>query len=616
MFAKPYKLKSNTTLKNSEKKHLAQRIQDEFPSTAEEKVKQLVPVKSSCICMKLVLHSGDTVNVFSVDNVPMLIETEERLLPTVCALWKVPDLVPVLVIHSPVLSKIHGGAPLYLPGVVTPEGGKGFPMFQRNTVIALCTQDNAAAGIVGRALISSADMLLRAAGVCLETLHVMGDQLCKDIKFNKIERPKMGPASYGQGDLTDNITADVRQLSIQPKIKEEWPSLGKPVAPPAPVAQAQVPEPNIPMVPTPPSTTPPVRNEPRLITESSKSEEETDVMDDEIKDESPESEQIPTDADGLLRWCLLSFLKLQAKSLEYPHKTNLLYKSMMQLCPPDRTVDVKKSTYKKLGKFLEAMQQEGLLEVREVEKGVAAVTAVSLAHPALRAHRPPPGAAALLDRAGPGAGAGAGGGAPLHGDYVPPLVREMFCVTAAVADVLVPIKKGTAVTASEVRARLTEYVKVHQLTSAEVKGAVKMNSALSKITGKPEGEAVKWEELMNSAVGRMTPATEMRFADGSVKLSKTKLEPIRMQIASRSGNKKVTLVSNLEAFGFSLPALGHVCQTGVAASCGVTRTPGSKSDQLMIQGDQSHFVAKLLIEKYGLPKKYVEGADKALNKKK
>lgn len=45
-------------------------------------------------------------------------------------------------------------------------------------------------------------------------------------------------------------------------------------------------------------------------------------------------------------------------------------------------------------------------------------------------------------------------------------------------------------------------------------------------------------------------------------------------------------MSNLEAFGFNLPALGHVCQTGVAASCGVTRSPGSKYDQLMIQGDQ------------------------------
>ena len=49
---------------------------------------------------------------------------------------------------------------------------------------------------------------------------------------------------------------------------------------------------------------------------------------------------------------------------------------------------------------------------------------------------------------------------------------------------------------------------------------------------------------------------------------------------------QVTLVSNLEQFGFSLPALSHVCQTGVAASCGVTRSPGAKADQLMVQGDQ------------------------------
>lgn len=88
------------------RKHLAQRIIDEFPSATEEKVKDLVPVKSSCICMKLVLHSGDLVNVYSVDGVPMVIETSERLVPTVCALWKVPDLVPILIIHSPVLPKV------------------------------------------------------------------------------------------------------------------------------------------------------------------------------------------------------------------------------------------------------------------------------------------------------------------------------------------------------------------------------------------------------------------------------------------------------------------------------------------------------------------------------
>lgn len=56
--------------------------------------------------MKLVLHSGDIVNVYSVDGLPMVIETDKGLVPTVCALWKVPDLVPVLAIHTPVLPKV------------------------------------------------------------------------------------------------------------------------------------------------------------------------------------------------------------------------------------------------------------------------------------------------------------------------------------------------------------------------------------------------------------------------------------------------------------------------------------------------------------------------------
>lgn len=50
---------------------------------------------------------------------------------------------------------------------------------------------------------------------------------------------------------------------------------------------------------------------------------------------------------------------------------------------------------------------------------------------------------------------------------------------------------------------------------------------------------MRWEALMAAVLGKMTPATEMRFADGVARLSKTKLEPITMSVAVRSGNKKV-----------------------------------------------------------------------------
>lgn len=68
--------------------------------------------------------------------------------------------------------------------------------------------------------------------------------------------------------------------------------------------------------------------------------------------------------------------------------------------------------------------QEGLLEVRELDKGVAAVVGLAAAHPAARAFAAPPAPAPAPapppDRARP------------EQEYSPPLVREMLCVTAHV----------------------------------------------------------------------------------------------------------------------------------------------------------------------------------------
>lgn len=50
---------------------------------------------------------------------------------------------------------MQGGAPLYAPGVVI----ETIPQFRKGTVIAACTIDNSAAGAVGLASMSSADLL-------------------------------------------------------------------------------------------------------------------------------------------------------------------------------------------------------------------------------------------------------------------------------------------------------------------------------------------------------------------------------------------------------------------------------------------------------------------------
>ncbi|XP_047998487.1 eukaryotic translation initiation factor 2D [Leguminivora glycinivorella] len=572
MFAKPFKVKSNNSLKNSEKKHLVQRIVDEFPAATEEVAKELVPMKSSCSCVKVTAHSGEVADVYVVSGAALLLDVRGALLPTAAALWRARGLLPALTVHEPVLAKIQGGAPLYLPGVVIPTGGTGFPVFARGAAIAVRTTDNAAAGAVGRAALASGEMLMKVGGVCMEMVHWVGDTLSREPKFGRLERPRIDPALAPAPPQAagDRLADQLQQLHVK---QEEWPALGRgralSSAPAAPAAQEADMDPQ----------------------ENAEPVEEQD-------------DGIPTDMDGLLEWALLGFLKLHAKTVQLPLLSSLLYRNyLLPLCPPDRTMDVKKSSYKKVGKFLEAMQKEGYLQVREMEKGVDAVTALNPLHPRARSHAPPPPPP-------PPADADDDDGV----EYTPPQVREMFSVTAAVSDLLA-LKKGSLLSSAELRALLTEYVTARGLPAGRG-GAVLLDAALARALQAHEQETVKWDALMAGVQARLTACTEMRFADGTSTLTKAKLDPIKMQVVNRSGNKKVTLVSNLEAFGFTLPELARACQRGVAASCGVTRSPGSKFDQLMLQGDQQYYVARLLIEKYGLPKKFVEGADKALKKKK
>lgn len=81
-------------------------------------------------------------------------------------------------------------------------------------------------------------------------------------------------------------------------------------------------------------------------------------------------------------------------------------------------------------------------------------------------------------------------------------------------------------------------------------------------------------------------------------VNKGKVSPITISVGIRSGNKKVTLVDNLELFGIRLPDFAKECQHGVAASTSISRPPGKKSDQLLVQGNQVTFVYELLTGEY------------------
>ena len=104
-------------------------------------------------------------------------------------------------------------------------------------------------------------------------------------------------------------------------------------------------------------------------------------------------------------------------------------------------------------------------------------------------------------------------------------------------------------------------------------------------------------------------------------VQKGKLEPIEMMLGTRSGNKKVTLIHNLDIYGIDMPEFAHKCQVGVAASTAVHEAPNKKKPgghpvmEVLIQGNQVAFASKLLLEEYKLPRKYIRGMELAAKKK-
>lgn len=99
---------------------------------------------------------------------------------------------------------------------------------------------------------------------------------------------------------------------------------------------------------------------------------------------------------------------------------------------------------------------------------------------------------------------------------------------------------------------------------------------------------------MDKVIKSMKPCYTVSTDGQQEAVVKGKVEPVTMVISNRSGNKKVTLIDNLELYGISIHEFAKQCQYGVSASTTISQVPGKKSQQLLVQGNQIHFVYKLL----------------------
>lgn len=371
------------------RKKLRTYLGNQFPQLTAEDLNALVSNKDEMQQSKLYTHSGESVVVYIKDGNPVFFEMENEVFPTVYTLWSFPDLMASFTTWPPVFEKLSGGADLMLPGLILKDDCSIEDKLANLRVGQICSirlLGNKSPVGIGKSLISSQELFgAERKGKALFVLHTYGDHLWGSGDKSTVPIIEEAISVPKQIDHFDETEVSVADNLDNLKIKDT----------------------NV------------------------QDEHQNSVQNDIVPTKSPEEGNDGDDArspieimDELLLNCILTAIKTSLKKVELPLLVSTLHKShLLPSCPANQQVDVKKSSYKKISVFLKEIQKMGLLEVKELQKGVESIVSINFNHERLEGFKVVKSAlaAAKQDEV-----------KPAKEEYSPPQIQEMYSVSATV----------------------------------------------------------------------------------------------------------------------------------------------------------------------------------------
>ncbi|XP_007065146.2 eukaryotic translation initiation factor 2D isoform X2 [Chelonia mydas] len=593
MFSKAFRVKSNTAIKGSDRRKLRTDVAAAFPALSSEQLSEVVPNREELNIVKLYTHKGDAVTVYANNRNPVLFEMEKTLYPTVYTLWSYPDLLPAFSTWPPVLQRLAGGADLMLPGVMVPSCG--LPQVQQGTLCAITLVGNRAPVAVGVATMPTAEMLAAGMkGKGFTVLHAYTDHLWGfgDKSYPPTITPLVAEPAELESTDEDDKDEEGREpgndLSIAPSLQMDIGNLNLQEGDGCARLMEEEEEPG----------------------ETGAAEMAEDIA--EVQPETEDGRTPQERMDELLHQCFFHALKCKVKKSELPLLTSTFLRNhMVSCCPEGQQLDLKKSSYKKLSKFLQYMQQQKIVQVKELNRGVESIVHIDWKHSDIKSFVVPEAFSAVSTAPESKCG---------DGDqlYHPPEIIPLYGVSTKMAPLFHESghKKGSILSSSDVRSIIISYVKTNELVDETNKNFVKVNPILCDcLLDKWEQDEIsklKWDDLLSRCLDQMQPYHQVTFFGHEPIVRKGNLDPIDITIAQRSSNKKVTIIKNLELYGLDPQLVANTLQQRVQASATINTLPGAKDRvQVQIQGNQINHLAKLLLEEYQLHRKYIQGLEKA-----
>ncbi|CAI5523037.1 unnamed protein product [Closterium sp. Naga37s-1] len=331
MFRKPSDVRGKQRLSGADRKKLRRNIRDKFPGTTDEQLEAILPAKADVAVTRLT----NRVLVYGLENgLPMLFDCNCRgneIYPTVFALWRVPDLLPSFLLTGEDVSRnLLSGADLMAPGVEVPV--EGLPAFQPGEVWSVKVPGNSCPIAVGITMLGSEEVSQAGMrGKLLRITHFYRDSLWESARGSYVPN---------KGFLPDMVASDP---DAQPTLFDAAPA----------VAPEDSPEGS------------PEDDSGAAAACGGESEGE------ECTPAAAPSALTPAQMDELLDLCLLQALSVSVKpsqSLSSPltcpsqlAPSGKLSNHVLPCRPPGTTVDIKKSSHKKLSKWLHVKAVDGLI---------------------------------------------------------------------------------------------------------------------------------------------------------------------------------------------------------------------------------------------------------------
>ncbi|XP_072172764.1 eukaryotic translation initiation factor 2D-like [Diadema setosum] len=605
MFKKPFQVKANTPVKKSFIRKLRSSVLEKFAGMTSEQVEMVLPKKEEITALKILTRKEDHVVVYVVDGIPAFFECEKVLYPTVYTLWKCPNLLPCFTTWPSVLEKLRGGAALMLPGVDVPP--EGLPQVEKSQLCAVNLVDNLTPVAIGTAAMSSSDMASVTKGKAVLILHCFGDCLWEagDMSVPPQINPKdisqFGAETNGEND-TNGIIGGDNQAESEQKTTTEGAETKGPTYCGENLRNGEVKENGV------------AEEMSSLLVPCSNGA--VGGFEERAQGEEEEGENYglsPTDMDHLLYKCFLHSLKEKVKPSDLPLLTSSFYRNyILPCCPKGKTLDIKKSNYKKVSTFLEAMQEKGFLDIRNATDGVDNVIAIYRNHDDIKSLVPTENSSETPESAAGSSKQTLGSKAPEG----PPEFRMWYRVTSNVAPMLQSsgFQKGTWMTNKEVRDAVTNYVKNKSLVDQENQGQVILDQILKDAIIDESEESVtllKWKQLFTRFLHKMNSGYEIVYpglpASSSPRIHEGQVQPIKLKVKTKAGRKWITLISNLQQFNVDPKEFAHRLKIKIKASTTVKESENAKEGlRVTVQGNQIKFLKHFLTDQYKIPKRYIE----------